>query len=121
MDPSNIQDRIDRIHELPIEDQRDILATLDLLDSVRTRSAASTKFIPFVKKVWPGFVEGYHHQIMADAFERVVAGTLKRVIINMAPRHTKSEFASHMFPAFFFGSGRPRTRESISLSVLAAP
>ena len=40
---------------------------------------------------------------MADAFERVANGELKRLIINMPPRHTKSEFASFLFPAWFLG------------------
>jgi predicted phage terminase large subunit-like protein len=40
---------------------------------------------------------------MADAFERVANGELKRLIINMPPRHTKSEFASYLFPAWFLG------------------
>jgi hypothetical protein len=35
--------------------------------------------------------------------ERVARGELKRLIINMAPRHTKSEFASFLFPAWFMG------------------
>jgi predicted phage terminase large subunit-like protein len=40
---------------------------------------------------------------MADAFERVASGELKRLIINMPPRHTKSEFASYLLPAWFLG------------------
>ena len=40
---------------------------------------------------------------MADAFERVANGELKRLIINMPPRHTKSEFASYLLPAWFLG------------------
>ena len=40
---------------------------------------------------------------MADAFEQVAKGELKRLIINMPPRHTKSEFASYLFPAWFLG------------------
>ena len=53
--------------------------------------------------MWPGFISGKHHQIMANAFERVAAGTLKRLIINMPPRHTKSEFASYLLPSWFLG------------------
>ena len=49
------------------------------------------------------FIEGEHHKIMADAFERVANGELKRLIVNMPPRHTKSEFASYLFPAWFLG------------------
>ena len=97
------QDQLDRVSELPIDVQRDILATLNKLEATRDSNNAQLNFIPFVKKVWPGFIEGYHHKIMADAFERVARGELKRLIINMAPRHTKSEFASHLFPAWFLG------------------
>jgi len=53
--------------------------------------------------MWPSFIGGRHHGIMADAFERVANGELKRLIINMPPRHTKSEFASYLFPAWFLG------------------
>jgi predicted phage terminase large subunit-like protein len=40
---------------------------------------------------------------MAKAFERVARGELKRLIINMPPRHTKSEFASYLLPSWFLG------------------
>ena len=53
--------------------------------------------------MWPEFIHGDHHAKMARAFERVVSGKLKRLIINMPPRHTKSEFASYMLPAWFLG------------------
>ena len=55
-------------------------------------------FVAFATAMWPVFISGKHHQIMAEAFERVAAGTLKRLIINMPPRHTKSEFASFLLP-----------------------
>ena len=60
-------------------------------------------FMPFVTEMWSAFIAGRHHKIMADAFERVASGELKRLIINMPPRHTKSEFASFLFPAWFLG------------------
>ena len=60
-------------------------------------------FLPFVKEMWSAFIGGSHHKVMADAFERVANGDLKRLIINMPPRHTKSEFASYLFPAWFLG------------------
>jgi predicted phage terminase large subunit-like protein len=64
---------------------------------------ARTGFLPFVRRIWPDFVEGRHHQIMADAFERIERGELKRCVINMAPRHTKSEFTSYLYPAWYLG------------------
>ena len=60
-------------------------------------------FLTFVGEMWSAFISGRHHKIMADAFERVASGELKRLIINMPPRHTKSEFASYLFPAWFLG------------------
>ena len=60
-------------------------------------------FMPFVTEMWSAFIPGRHHKIMADAFERVASGELKRLIINMPPRHTKSEFASYLLPAWFLG------------------
>lgn len=60
-------------------------------------------FMPFVREMWSAFIPGRHHKIMADAFERVASGELKRLIINMPPRHTKSEFASYLFPSWFLG------------------
>lgn len=60
-------------------------------------------FLPFVNAMWSAFIAGEHHGIMANAFERVASGDLKRLIINMPPRHTKSEFASYLFPAWFLG------------------
>jgi len=67
------------------------------------RALCREGFLPFVQEVWPAFIGGKHHKIMADAFERVAKGELKRLIINMPPRHTKSEFASYLFPAWFLG------------------
>ena len=68
-----------------------------------SKKRAQNNFLPFVNKMWPGFIFGRHHAIMAEAFERVANGSLKRLIINMPPRHTKSEFASYLFPAWFLG------------------
>ncbi|HKD02238.1 MAG TPA: hypothetical protein VKB77_07420, partial [Terriglobales bacterium] len=60
-------------------------------------------FLPFVRRVWPEFIHGRHHDVMADAFERIEKGSLKRCIINMPPRSTKSKFTSVLFPAWFLG------------------
>jgi predicted phage terminase large subunit-like protein len=65
--------------------------------------AARQHFLPFVRKVWPEFIHGRHHDVMADTFERIERGELKRVIINLPPRHTKSKFSSVFFPAWYLG------------------
>jgi hypothetical protein len=88
---------------LSLPEQEKLLAELDKLEELRTKQQAQDKFIPFVKQVWPTFISGRHHAKMASAFERVAAGKSKRLIINMPPRHTKSEFASYLLPAWFLG------------------
>ena len=67
------------------------------------RKKAEDSFLDFVGEVWPDFIHGRHHEKMAKAFEEVANGTCKRLIINMPPRHTKSEFASYLLPAWFLG------------------
>jgi predicted phage terminase large subunit-like protein len=84
-------------------EQEKLLAELDKLGELKKRKLSQTRFLKFVEAVWPSFISGRHHTKMADAFERVAAGKCKRLIINMPPRHTKSEFASYLLPAWFLG------------------
>jgi len=88
---------------LPADEKREILGLIEELSAARMREGAQGDFLEFVKEVWPAFIEGDHHRVMADAFNRIADGELKRLIINMPPRHTKSEFASHLFPAWYLG------------------
>ena len=67
------------------------------------REKAQVSFMEYVKMMWPGFVHGRHHALMAKKFEAIAKGEMKRVIINMPPRHTKSEFASYLLPSWFLG------------------
>ena len=84
-------------------EQEQLLAQLSHLEKLQGRKRSQTRFIDFVGAVWPTFISGRHHAIMAAAFERVANGECKRLIINMPPRHTKSEFASYLLPAWFLG------------------
>jgi predicted phage terminase large subunit-like protein len=84
-------------------DLRVLDAQLYKLEKLKDREICQEKFIKFVERVWPTFISGAHHKRMAEAFERVANGTCKRLIINMPPRHTKSEFASYLLPAWFLG------------------
>jgi predicted phage terminase large subunit-like protein len=88
---------------LSLAEQEQLLAELEKLENLKRRQACRDKFMAFVQEVWPTFIGGRHHAKMADAFERVARGELKRLIINMPPRHTKSEFASYLLPAWFLG------------------
>ena len=73
------------------------------LAQLKRNEACQDHFLPFVKAMWPEFITGKHHKIISQKLERVANGELKRLIINMPPRHTKSEFASFLFPAWMMG------------------
>ena len=79
------------------------------LAQLDTQEKARTHFIDFVRYVWPSAIIGEHHKKVASAFDRLASGTLKRLIINMPPRHTKSEFASYLLPAYLMGRN-PQTK-----------
>ena len=82
---------------------------LDKYKELHEREQYQTSFLEFVKYVWPSFITGNHHKIFAEKLERVARGKLKRLIVNMPPRHTKSEFASYLFPAWVMGQS-PSTK-----------
>lgn len=85
-------------------------AKLELrLLQIEAQEKAQTDFLSFAKYVWPEAIFGAHHTKMADAFNRIADGTLKRLIVNMPPRHTKSEFSSYLLPAFIMGR-KPKTK-----------
>ncbi len=92
-----------QLGKLPDSQKMIILQDLERRELMLEKELAQNTFMGFVNKCWPEFIGGRHHKIMANAFERVVNGECKRLIINMPPRHTKSEFASYLLPAWFLG------------------
>jgi predicted phage terminase large subunit-like protein len=89
--------------KLTESERHQLLVELERLQELKDKELAQDKFLTFVERVWPSFIAGRHHAKMAAAFEEVANGTCKRLIINMPPRHTKSEFASYLLPAWFLG------------------
>ena len=73
------------------------------LMQINLQDKARKDFLSFCNYVWPDAIIGSHHKIMAEAFNKIINGSLKRLIVNMPPRHTKSEFASYLLPAFAMG------------------
>jgi len=67
------------------------------------KEKAQNNFLYFTKHIWPEFIEGEHHKIISEKFDKLATGEIKRLIVNMPPRHTKSEFASTLLPAWMIG------------------
>jgi hypothetical protein len=91
------------IDALPAAERDSLLLMAQQYQDAILRENGQKSFLSFVKAMWPGFIHGRHHAVMANKFEEIAAGKLKRLIINMPPRHTKSEFASYLLPAWFLG------------------
>ena len=93
----------DFIEKLPPDAQKEFLKLAMKLDEKTKQTKIHSDFLSFVRHVCPQFIEGKHHQKMAEKFNDIANGKIKRLIINMPPRHTKSEFASFLLPAWMVG------------------
>lgn len=88
---------------MPEKQKRRVLELLKAYDTQITQNLGKESFLDFVKHVYPGYKVGPHHLKLAQIFEDIAAGKKKRVIVNIAPRHGKSELISYLAPAWFLG------------------
>ncbi len=93
----------DLVASLSPSDQEKLLQQVQDYKDALDREKCQKSFMAYVKKMWPGFIHGRHHALMAKKFEEIAEGKLKRLIINLGPRHTKSQFASYLLPSWFLG------------------
>jgi predicted phage terminase large subunit-like protein len=91
------------ISRLPSDVRRQFKQLQVMHAEKKIQNSAKNDFLSFVKCVWPDFIEGSHHRHVAKKFNKLATGEIKRLIINMPPRHTKSEFASYLLPAWMVG------------------
>ena len=103
MNPNLLKKAEAALPSLPPAVQQKVGGLIAEARKVKTKETVGGNFMSFVKYVWPNFIHGKHHEKMAAAFQRVAEGKVKRLIINMPPRHTKSEFASYLLPSWFLG------------------
>ncbi|MBO70717.1 MAG: hypothetical protein CL508_00150 [Actinobacteria bacterium] len=97
------------IEKLPADVRRTFKRLRLLHAQKKIQNKAKNDFLSFVKCVWPEFIEGSHHRHIAEKFNKLASGEIKRLIVNMPPRHTKSEFASFLLPAWMVGR-RPKLK-----------
>ena len=92
-----------RLDHLSDQEIKEALVLQERLDLLANQKNCQAGFLDFIEYMWPEFICGRHHKIFAEKLEGVANGTIKRLIVNMPPRHTKSEFASTYFPAWIMG------------------
>jgi predicted phage terminase large subunit-like protein len=91
------------INKLPADVRRTFKQLQVLHAEKKIQNKAKNDFLSFVKCMWPDFVEGSHHRHIAEKFNKLATGEINRLIVNMPPRHTKSEFASFLLPSWMVG------------------
>jgi len=85
------------------EDKRRNLELLKIYDSESVQDVGKNDFLTFIDHVYQGYKVGPHHRRLAKIFEDIANGKKRRVIVNIAPRHGKSEMISYLAPAWFLG------------------
>jgi predicted phage terminase large subunit-like protein len=67
------------------------------------RRQARARFIDFAQYVDDLYEADPFHEALGAAFDKVVAGQIKRLIINAPPQHGKSRATSEILPAYWLG------------------
>ncbi len=52
---------------------------------LKKKRKAKDDFMSFTKAVWPEFIEGAHHRVIAQKFNDLATGKINRLIVNMPP------------------------------------
>lgn len=73
------------------------------------RILARRSLLSFISYTSPWFRVSWHHRVLAEALERVESGELKRLMVFLPPRHSKSEMVSVNFPAWVLGRNKDRS------------
>ena len=89
--------------KIPDNVKREAKSLIEQYDTFLTQAAAQMSFLEFIRHVYPGYKVGPHHLKLIQIFEDIAAGKKKRVVVNIAPRHGKSELISYLAPAWFLG------------------
>lgn len=67
------------------------------------RKEAEAHLLAFAKRIYPTHIWNWHHERICEALEAVERGEVKRLIITVPPRHSKSTLVSQLFPSWYFG------------------
>ena len=101
--PEKVAELMQIIPHLDDDQKRIAHAKIKLFQKNWVKKHGKDNFLEFIHHVYPGYMVGAHHKRLANIFEDIAAGKKKRVIVNIAPRHGKSELISYLAPAWFLG------------------
>lgn len=103
LSPDEITFLSQHLDKLRPHERAEVQQMIDALAQRTAQESAQSKFLDFMRTVEPSMLQGPQHRIIGELFEGIANGTEKRIIINIAPRHSKSTMSSYLFPAWFMG------------------
>ncbi len=92
-------------------------AAPDTPERRRLRELARTSLLSFTRFTFPQYIPDPAHELLAEALDAVVAGTVSRMMIFAPPQQGKSELAKVRLPAYWLGR---RPDEPVILTSYAA-
>lgn len=101
--PEELDFLVDHLDLLEPFERQQVQKMVAALEQRTAMTGAQDHFLSFMSTVEPNMLQGPQHRIIGKLFDRIAAGELKRLIINIAPRMSKSTMASYLLPAWFLG------------------
>lgn len=80
--------------------ERDLTRAAEI---IQNRRLARKNFAKFCEVLHPEEPPAFHHRVICEALDRVVAGEIRRLMIFCPPGSAKSTYASVNFPAYYLG------------------
>ena len=80
---------------------------LNSLLAVRVQQQSKADFITFVRQMAPSLVSdfkmGKHIEVISEKLQQLESGEIKRLMVFLPPRSSKSVICSKLFPAWYIG------------------
>ena len=75
--------------------------------SEQVNEQCNTDFLSFVRLMAPSIVSGFemgrHIEVISDKLQQIESGEIKRLMVFLPPRSSKSVICSKLFPAWYIG------------------
>ena len=73
---------LEKTKKLPPDIKKDYMKMYLKLDEKKKIAKVKDDFLSFAKHMWPEFIEGRHHKIIAKKFNEMAEGKIKRLNVN---------------------------------------
>jgi len=92
--------------------------------SMQVEEQCNNDFLSFVRLVAPSIVSGFkmgrHIEVISEKLQQIEEGELKRLMVFLPPRSSKSMICSKLFPAWYIGRNPEHEILTISIAINSA-